>query len=46
MKTEIDILSDKEVEIWRYAESLSGTMDFRTEKHTAEGIFEKYRMLG
>lgn len=32
METEIDILSDREVEIWDYAESQNGTMDFLTEK--------------
>lgn len=45
MKTEIDILSDKEIEIWDYAESQSGTMDTVTEKLAAEGIFEKYRNI-
>lgn len=42
MKTEIDILSDREVEIWDYAESQNGTMDFVTEKLSSEGIFEQY----
>ncbi|MBE9597874.1 hypothetical protein [Pedobacter sp. MC2016-24] len=42
MKTEIDILSDKELEIWDYAESQNGTMDFVTEKLSTEGIFEQY----
>ena len=45
MKTEIDILSDRELEIWDYAESQNGTMDFVTEKLSAEGIFEKYRNI-
>jgi len=45
MKTEIDILSDKEVEIWDYAESQRGTMVAMTEKLAAEGIFEKYRNI-
>ncbi|QPH40074.1 hypothetical protein [Pedobacter endophyticus] len=45
MKTEIDFLSDKEVEIWNYAESQNGTMDFLTEKLSAEGIFEQYRNI-
>ena len=45
MKTEIDILSDREVEIWDYAESRNGTMDFVTEKLSAEGIFEQYRNI-
>ena len=39
MKTKIDILSDREVEIGDYAESQNGTMDFVTEKLSAEGIF-------
>ena len=43
MKTEIDILSDKEVEILGYAKSQKGTMDFVIEKLSAEGIFEQYR---
>ena len=45
MKTEIDILSDREVEIWDYAESQNGTMDFLTEKLSAEGIFDQYRNI-
>lgn len=45
MKTEIDILSDNEVEIWDYAESQRGTMEAITEKLAAEGIFEKYRNI-
>lgn len=45
MKNEIDILSDREVEIWDYAESQNGTMDFVTEKLSAEGIFERYRNI-
>lgn len=45
MKTEIDILSDKEVEIWDYAESQNGTMDFVTAKLSAEGVFVRYRNI-
>ncbi|OWK70451.1 hypothetical protein [Pedobacter sp. AJM] len=45
MKTEIDILSDRELEIWDYAESQNGTMDFVTEKLSTEGIFEQYRNI-
>ena len=45
MKTEIDMLSDKEVEICGYAESQSGTMDFVTEKFSVEGVFERYRNI-
>lgn len=45
MKTEIDLLSDREIEIWDYAESQNGTMDFVTEKLSAEGIFEQYRVI-
>jgi hypothetical protein len=45
MKTEIDILSDREIEIWDYAESQNGMMDFVTEKLSAEGIFEQYRNI-
>ncbi|MBE5318727.1 hypothetical protein IM793_06145 [Pedobacter sp. MR2016-19] len=45
MKNEIDILSDREVEIWDYAESQNGTMDFVTEKLSAEGIFDQYRNI-
>lgn len=45
MKTEIDILSDRELEIWEYAESQNGTMDFVTEKLSTEGIFEQYRNI-
>ena len=45
MKAEIDILSDKELEIWHYAESQIGTMDIVTKKLAAEGIFENYRYL-
>lgn len=45
MKTEIDILSDREVKIWDYAESQNGTMDFVTEKLSAEGIFDQYRNI-
>ena len=45
MKTEIDILADREVEIWDYAESQNGTMDFVTEKLSTEGIFEQYRNI-
>jgi len=45
MKTEIDILSDREVEIWDYAGSQNGTMDLVTEKLSAEGIFEQYRNI-
>lgn len=45
MKTEIDVLSDKELEIWCYAESQNGTMDFVTEKLSAEGVFVQYRNI-
>jgi len=45
MKTEIDVLSDSETEICDYAESQNGTMDFVTEKLSAEGIFEQYRVI-
>lgn len=45
MITEIDIFSDKELEIWNYAECQSGTMDFVTEKLSAKGIFESYRII-
>jgi len=45
MKTEIDILSDREIEIWHYAESQNGPMDFVTEKLSTEGIFERYRNI-
>lgn len=45
MKTEIDILSDREVEIWDYAESQNGTMDFVTRKLAEEGIFDQYRNI-
>jgi len=45
MKTEIDILSAKEIEIWNYAESQNGMMHVLTEKLSTEGIFEQYRNI-
>ncbi|WP_129715123.1 hypothetical protein [Pedobacter sp. SYP-B3415] len=45
MKTEIDILSDREIEIFDYVESQSGTMEFVNKKLSSEGIFEQYRNI-
>jgi len=45
MKTLIDNLSDKELELYNYAESIDGTMDSRTEHLIENGIFEKYREI-
>ncbi|WP_133248491.1 hypothetical protein [Pedobacter yonginense] len=45
MRTEINILSDREIKIWDYAESQTGTMELVTEKLSREGIFEQYRNI-
>lgn len=45
MKNVIDDLSNKELELYNYAESLDGTMDSRTKHLTDHGIFEKYRKI-
>ena len=45
MKTEIDILSDRELEILDYAESQTGSIEVKTEKLAAEGIFAEYQSI-
>jgi hypothetical protein len=43
MKTAIDNLSDEELKLYSYANSLDGTMDGNTQQLAESGTFDKYR---
>lgn len=45
MKAEIDYLSDKELELYNYADSLDGTMNSRTRQLAENGVFDQYRAI-
>ncbi|MGN7989261.1 hypothetical protein ACTJKC_18080 [Pedobacter sp. 22226] len=45
MQITIDTLSNLELELYEYAESLNGNMDHRDKQLQEEGIFDQYRNL-